>query len=190
MKFGLCLLLFLAFLGLGMSAPAFAGKKDARFSAERTGKKNHVKYGEHLRMGKAVKAKKSAHANKSLKRSRWAGSSTKNRFSARRTDAYIHSVAFDQQLENGKLALYSASAFVLDQASGEALVDKNSSAVLPIASISKLMTAMIVLDARQDMQEVITIGDDDVDTLKGTRSRLPVGTTMTRQTAMLLALMS
>ena len=61
---------------------------------------------------------------------------------------------------------------------------------MPIASISKLMTAMVVLDAKLDMQEVIAIGDDDVDGLKGTRSRLPVGTTMTRETAMLLALMS
>ncbi len=52
------------------------------------------------------------------------------------------------------------------------------------------MTAMVVLDAKLDMNEVITIGDDDVDGLKGTRSRLPVGTAMTRETAMLLALMS
>ncbi|MBK7900577.1 MAG: D-alanyl-D-alanine endopeptidase [Azonexus sp.] len=92
--------------------------------------------------------------------------------------------------EAGRLALYSASALVLDQSTGESIVEKNSGAVTPIASISKLMTAMVVLDARLDMQEVIAIGDEDVDSLKGTRSRLPVGTTMTRETAMLLALMS
>ena len=62
--------------------------------------------------------------------------------------------------------------------------------MVPIASITKLMTAMVVLDAKLDLNEVITISDEDVDTLKGTRSRLPVGTTMTRETAMLLALMS
>jgi len=90
----------------------------------------------------------------------------------------------------GRLALYSASALVIDQASGQALVDKNSHEVVPIASISKLMTAMVVLDAKLDLNEVIAIGDEDVDGLKGTRSRLPVGTTMTRETAMLLALMS
>jgi D-alanyl-D-alanine endopeptidase (penicillin-binding protein 7) len=61
---------------------------------------------------------------------------------------------------------------------------------VPIASISKLMTAMVVLDAKLDMNEVVAISDEDVDELKGTRSRLPVGTTMTRDTAMLLALMS
>ena len=88
------------------------------------------------------------------------------------------------------LALYSASALVIDQETGNALFEKQSGAVVPIASISKLMTAMVVLDAKLDMNEVIAIGDDDVDELKGTRSRLPVGTSMTRQTAMLLALMS
>lgn len=88
------------------------------------------------------------------------------------------------------LALYSASALVIDQETGHALLEKQSGTIVPIASISKLMTAMVVLDAKPDMNEVIAIGDDDVDDLKGTRSRLPVGTTMTRQTAMLLALMS
>ena len=88
------------------------------------------------------------------------------------------------------LALYSASALVIDQETGQAIIEKQSGTVVPIASISKLMTAMVVLDAKLDMNEVITIGDDDVDGLKGTRSRLPVGTAMTRETAMLLALMS
>ncbi len=88
------------------------------------------------------------------------------------------------------LALYSASALVIDQETGQALLEKQSGVVVPIASISKLMTAMVVLDAKLDMNEVIAIGDDDIDGLKGTRSRLPVGTTMTRETAMLLALMS
>lgn len=92
--------------------------------------------------------------------------------------------------EPSRLALYSASALVIDQSSGQALVEKQPDVVTPIASITKLMTAMVVLDAKLDMQEVIAIGEEEVDTLKGTRSRLPVGTTMTRETAMLLALMS
>lgn len=89
-----------------------------------------------------------------------------------------------------RLALYSASALVIDQSTGQPLVEKQPDAVVPIASISKLMTAMVVLDAKLDLQEVISIGEEDVNGLKGTRSRLPVGTTMTRETAMLLALMS
>lgn len=103
----------------------------------------------------------------------------------------VHKVmATAGDLDPRRLALYSASALVIDQTSGQSLLEKNPDTIVPIASISKLMTAMVVLDAKLDLNEVISIGDDDVDTLKGTRSRLPVGTTMTRETAMLLALMS
>lgn len=92
--------------------------------------------------------------------------------------------------KNGRLTLGSASALVLDQMTGAALLEKNPGLILPIASISKLMTAMVVLDARLNMEEVISISDADVDSLKGTTSRLPVGVSMTRDTALLLALMS
>jgi D-alanyl-D-alanine endopeptidase (penicillin-binding protein 7) len=102
----------------------------------------------------------------------------------------VRQVMMDVDGDPRRLALYSASALVIDQSNGQALVEKQPDAVVPIASISKLMTAMVVLDAKLDLQEVIAIGDEDVDGLKGTRSRLPVGTTMTRETAMLLALMS
>jgi D-alanyl-D-alanine endopeptidase (penicillin-binding protein 7) len=95
-----------------------------------------------------------------------------------------------QDIDPGRLALYSASALVIDQTNGHAVIEKQPDTVVPIASISKLMTAMVVLDAKLDLNEVITITDEDVDGLKGTRSRIPVGTTMTRETAMLLALMS
>ena len=104
--------------------------------------------------------------------------------------AVRHASFADFDADPRRLALYSASALVLDQSSGQPLVEKQPDAIVPIASISKLMTAMVVLDAKLDLQEVISIGDDDVDSLKGTRSRLPVGTSMTRETAMLLALMS
>jgi len=89
-----------------------------------------------------------------------------------------------------RLAIQSSAAVVIDQNSGRVLVEKQPDAVVPIASITKLMTAMVVLDAGLDMDEVISISSADIDDLKGTRSRLPVGTTMTRETAMLLALMS
>jgi len=94
------------------------------------------------------------------------------------------------EADPGRLALRSASVLVLDQTTGQAIVEKQPDAVLPIASISKLMTVMVALDAGLDPHEVISIGDEDVDLLKGTGSRLAVGTTMTRETAMLLALMS
>lgn len=88
------------------------------------------------------------------------------------------------------LALRSSAVLVQDQATGAVLFEKNSNAVLPIASITKLMTAMVVLDAQPDLQEMLTIGDQDVDTLKGTRSRLRVGTQLTREEMLRLALMS
>lgn len=90
----------------------------------------------------------------------------------------------------GPLSLGSASALVFDTVTGNPVFQKNSSAVMPIASISKLMTAMVVLDAHLPMDETIVIGEQDVDTLKGSHSRLPVGAAMSRETAMLLALMS
>jgi serine-type D-Ala-D-Ala endopeptidase (penicillin-binding protein 7) len=96
----------------------------------------------------------------------------------------------DGDFDPRRLALHSASVLVLDQTTGQPLLEKHPDSVVPIASISKLMTAMVVLDAGLDLNEVIAISEEDVDTLKGTRSRLPVGTTMTRETAMLLALMS
>lgn len=88
------------------------------------------------------------------------------------------------------LLLKSSAVVVQDQSSGEVLFEKNSDAVLPIASITKLMTAMVVLDAQLSLTETLTIGDEDVDTLKGTRSRLKVGTQLSREDMLLLALMA
>ena len=89
-----------------------------------------------------------------------------------------------------RLVLRSASVLVQDQGTGEPLVEKRTDDVLPIASITKLMTAMVLLDAHLDMHESITIQEEDKDTLRHSRSRLPVGTTLTREEALLLALMS
>jgi D-alanyl-D-alanine endopeptidase (penicillin-binding protein 7) len=90
----------------------------------------------------------------------------------------------------GRLALQSGSVVVVDQEDGDALYRKNADAVVPIASITKLMTAMVVLDSIPDLQAPITITDEDVDYLRGSRSRLGVGATISRETALLLALMS
>ena len=89
-----------------------------------------------------------------------------------------------------KLVIRSACAWVEDQQTGELFVQKRATAVLPIASITKLMTAMVTLDAQLDLQELITIEPEDVDTLRHTRSRLRVGTLITRGDALLLALMA
>jgi D-alanyl-D-alanine endopeptidase (penicillin-binding protein 7) len=84
----------------------------------------------------------------------------------------------------------SGAALVIEQMGGEALFQKNADAVVPIASITKLMTAMVVLDGVPSLQARIVIAEEDVDYLRGSSSRLQVGTDMTRETALLLALMS
>jgi D-alanyl-D-alanine endopeptidase (penicillin-binding protein 7) len=88
------------------------------------------------------------------------------------------------------LSLHSAVALAVDAASGEVLFEKNARAVLPIASISKLMTALVVLEAGQPLDERLTISEADIDTEKYTRSRLRPGTVLTRDEMLHLALMA
>lgn len=88
------------------------------------------------------------------------------------------------------LSLRSSVALVMDQNTNEVLFQKNAAAVLPIASITKLMTALVVMDARLPMDEVLTITEEDRDTEKHSSSRLRFGTQLTRQELLLLALMS
>jgi len=91
---------------------------------------------------------------------------------------------------NSGLDLRSSSAMVVDQKTGRTLFGKNADARMPIASITKLMTAMVVLDAQLPLDEKIAISSEDRDSLKGTHSRIKVGTTLSRQLALRLALMS
>ncbi len=88
------------------------------------------------------------------------------------------------------LHLNSSAALVVDQDTGQVLARKNEQAVLPIASLTKLMTTLLVLEAGQPMDEVLTITEEDVDTMRHSRSRLRVGTRLTREEALRLALMS
>jgi serine-type D-Ala-D-Ala endopeptidase (penicillin-binding protein 7) len=91
---------------------------------------------------------------------------------------------------NDRLDLNSSVALVIDQETNEVLFSKNDAAVLPIASLTKLMTGLVIADANLDMNEPITITQDDVDTYKGSSSRLAVGSTLSRGEMMHLALMS
>lgn len=88
------------------------------------------------------------------------------------------------------LALKSSVALVVDQDTKEVLFSKNDHAVLPIASITKLMTGLLIHEARLPMDDMITITQDDVDMEKGSSSRLVVGTELTRGELLHLALMS
>ena len=91
---------------------------------------------------------------------------------------------------NDPLDLKSSVALVIDQDTKEVLLSKNDHAVLPIASLTKLMTGLLISQAGLPMDEPITITQDDVDTEKRSGSRLMVGATLTRGELLHLALMS
>jgi serine-type D-Ala-D-Ala endopeptidase (penicillin-binding protein 7) len=99
-------------------------------------------------------------------------------------------IGFAQAQTQKVVYLRSAAVMVQDAATGEVVINKNSEAVVPIASITKLMTAMIILDRGLDLEQRIVVSREDVDTVKGTRSRLMPGTTLTRDELLLVALMA
>jgi serine-type D-Ala-D-Ala endopeptidase (penicillin-binding protein 7) len=86
--------------------------------------------------------------------------------------------------------LGSQSAMVVEDGTGKILLEKNANVVAPIASLTKLMTAMVVLDSKPDMDELINIDKNDVDQLKHSTSRVPVGAAIRRADVLQLALMS
>lgn len=96
----------------------------------------------------------------------------------------------DQWQATRQLAVASSAALVVEQGGAEPIYQKNADLVVPIASITKLMTAMVVLDAIPNLKAPITVSDDDVDYLKGSRSRLHVGAELSREDALLISLMS
>ena len=101
-----------------------------------------------------------------------------------------HAWAAPTELDPSRLKLGSANALVLDADSERPIYSKAADTVTPIASVTKLMTAMVVLDAQQPMDEPIEIDKDDIDYLKGTHSRLRMGATLSRREMLRLALMS
>ena len=88
------------------------------------------------------------------------------------------------------VSLGSQSVLVVEDGTGKILLEKNANTIVPIASLTKLMTAMVVLDAKANMDEPIKVDKDDVDLLKHSTSRVPVGATLSRRDVLQLALMS
>ncbi|MCB1959640.1 MAG: D-alanyl-D-alanine endopeptidase [Rhodocyclaceae bacterium] len=86
--------------------------------------------------------------------------------------------------------LRSEAFLIVDQRSGRVLLERNAARVAPIASLTKLMTAMVVLDSKQSLSETLQVSYQDVDTLRKSRSRLPVGARLSRQELLRLALMA
>jgi len=138
------------------------------------------------RKAKAVSAKKATVAKKRVARSFARGRAAAPAIAARPSFGQLAGL----HAAGDQLDLKSSVALVIDQDTQEVLLSKNDSAVLPIASITKLMTGLLVSEARLPMDELITITQDDVDTEKFTGSRLRVGATLSRGELMHLALMS
>ena len=88
------------------------------------------------------------------------------------------------------LALASNVALVLDQSTSDVLFEKNSNVTLPIASITKLMTGLVVVEAQQDMNEILEVTEEDIDREKNSTSRLRVGSQLSRANMLHIALMS
>ena len=185
---------------------AKADMQEAKASKrDRGGKSTKRAFAEERRGGKTNVARGSDRVQRTLS-ARGKANERAERMAARETRLAIRTVAHVPQearparLSFGQLAglrgvedpleLKSSVALVLDQDTHEVLLSKNDHAVLPIASLTKLMTGLIVSDARLPLDEMISITEDDIDYEKGSRSRLPVGTTLTRGELMHLALMS
>ncbi len=91
---------------------------------------------------------------------------------------------------SGMLKLASAKALIINQNTGEVVYAKNTNSSSSIASITKLMTAMVMLDANQSLDDVIYVSNEDIDYVKGTSSRLLAGSKLSRGDMLQLALMS
>ena len=136
----------------------------------------------------------------SITPSSWAAGQIELRWSERLNDGAIHRTIEQRPVTalaqpqssvlDSPIALHSQSVLVFDQETGAQLLAKNAQMQTPIASITKLMTAVLVLDAGQDMEDRIIITPDDRDTIKGTGSRLAIGSIYTRGQLLHLALIA
>jgi len=162
-----------------LAVPALA---EAQKATKHAGQKKSVSSqatGQKAQKGKPVAKKKTTSKSTAPKKKAQA---------ARKTapTARVH----EDTLGDGELNLRSGAVLVVDQETGEALYAKNADLKAPIASITKLMTAMVVLDSGLSLDEWIEINEEDVDRVKNTRSRLPVGTRLTRGELLHLALIA
>lgn len=143
---------------------------------------------------KAVRSKTAQRQRKSLVRARKSAAITARAAYLRRPRAVNAARArpdvIDARTASDSLILSANAAFVFDPRSAEVLLSKNAEEVLPIASITKLMTALVVVEAGQDMDEVLTVTEEDIDRIKHTSSRLRVGAKLTRANMLHIALMS
>jgi len=104
------------------------------------------------------------------------------------SDTYVPAKAIRENANRVNLKLRSHAAIVFDERDNEVILERNAGQVVPMASLSKLMTAMVILDADLDMDEVITITKEDKDRIRYSKSRLQFGMQFTRQDLLRIAL--
>ena len=191
------LLALLLFLGASLALQPAAEAAQQRTHKQAVKKKSTAKKVTKKRttkkkvVSKSSRSKKKVVAKSSRSHKKAVAKSTrhgKKKVVARRTHRARPAVAKAEAA--GPLRVSASYAYVVDQDTGEVLYGKNPQEVHPIASLTKLMTGMILAEAKLPMDEKITITDDDVDRLKFSSSRLRVGTELTRAQALHLALMS
>ncbi|MGV8805529.1 MAG: serine hydrolase [Polaromonas sp.] len=193
---GLCAFSLALVAPTAYAAPAKSATKATAKSPGKSGAKSAVVKKPHV--AKAVASKKAVSNRKNVRLETKAKEHVK---SAKRSVAPVIQQAIIPAIPSfGQMAglhgapdpldLKSSVALVIDQDTREVLFSKNDHAVLPIASLTKLMTGVIISGARLPMDELITISQDDVDTEKHSRSRLSVGATLSRGELLHLALMS
>jgi serine-type D-Ala-D-Ala endopeptidase (penicillin-binding protein 7) len=144
---------------------------------------------EAAQQGKA-KAKSKKSIKVKAKSKKYVRAAKRGKYVAKPVMTPLRAVSYDKSWHDEELDLRSAAALVVDQKTGEALYAKNVDVPTSIASITKLMTAMVTLDAELDLNEEVVIGSEDVDHLKGTGSRLALGTRLTREELLHLALIA
>lgn len=172
------------------TASAKSGARSATKTSGKSSAKSSSKSAAKSSAKSSRTAKASAKTTAAQKRSAKAAARERSRAAARKVVSDPTVLAAVSDPREDIAALRSSTAYVQDLETSDVLFAKNENVVRPIASISKLMTALVVVDANLPMDEVLQISEEDVDVLKHSSSRLDVGTQLTRGDMLHLALMS
>jgi serine-type D-Ala-D-Ala endopeptidase (penicillin-binding protein 7) len=174
---------------LGLTAPAIAAANTDHKTVTKSSAKKSTPQASKAKASKTNKvAAKNKSAKKTASKSNSKHISSRAIANARKDVSVSRALAMSTTLDNP--GVQSVGVLVLNEQNGEIMYEKNADTLTPIASITKLMTAMVTLDAQLPLNELLTISQADIDTLKNTTSRLTVGTTLTRGELLLLALMA
>lgn len=150
--------------------------------------KEQTKYKQSVsKPSKKTEAKKTKVASSKLKSKKFSASNTVFR---KNNGKKLNASHDYEEITKKPTQFQSYAVLMIDQDSQEIVINKNEQDVLPIASLTKLMTGLVISESKIKMDEQITVTHEDVDTERNSRSRLPVGTTLSRSELLKLALMS